>query len=428
MQLQSKVNSNNKKKIFNDPIYGFISIPQEIIFDVIEHPFMQRLRRIKQLGLTDLVYPGALHTRYHHVLGAMHLMSKAIATIRRKGHTISETEEQAALLAILLHDIGHGPFSHALEHDIVSGVSHEEISIFFIERLSKEFNGELDLALEIFKNTYPKEFLHQLVSSQLDMDRMDYLNRDSFYTGVNEGKIGSDRIIEMMNVVNGKLVLEEKGIYSIEKFIVARRLMYWQVYLHKTVVAAEYMLIQALRRAKELKQKGTALFASPALNYFLENNVSAEDFKSDPKVLERFALLDDYDILGAIKVWQSESDKVLSELSKRIIDRRLFKIEVSKTPFNVEKITAIRAEIVKNLNLSEQEAEHFIITNKLTNNAYNFKRENINLVMKSGEIIDVTKASDNLNISALANPVEKFFLSYPIFNADKPRQLPLSMK
>jgi HD superfamily phosphohydrolase len=428
MQLQSKVNSNNKKKIFNDPVYGFISIPQEIIFDVIEHPFMQRLRRIKQLGLTDLVYPGALHTRYHHVLGAMHLMSKAIATIRRKGHTISETEEQAALLAILLHDIGHGPFSHALEHDIVSGVSHEEISIFFIERLSKEFNGELDLALEIFKNTYPKEFLHQLVSSQLDMDRMDYLNRDSFYTGVNEGKIGSDRIIEMMNVVNGKLVLEEKGIYSIEKFIVARRLMYWQVYLHKTVVAAEYMLIQALRRAKELKQKGTALFASPALNYFLENNVSAEDFKSDPKVLERFALLDDYDILGAIKVWQSESDKVLSELSKRIIDRRLFKIEVSKTPFNVEKITAIRAEIVKNLNLSEQEAEHFIITNKLTNNAYNFKRENINLVMKSGEIIDVTKASDNLNISALANPVEKFFLSYPIFNADKPRQLPLSMK
>lgn len=428
MQLQSKVNSNNKKKIFNDPVYGFISIPQEIIFDVIEHPFMQRLRRIKQLGLTDLVYPGALHTRYHHVLGAMHLMSKAIATIRRKGHTISETEEQAALLAILLHDIGHGPFSHALEHDIVSGVSHEEISIFFIERLSKEFNGELDLALEIFKNTYPKEFLHQLVSSQLDMDRMDYLNRDSFYTGVNEGKIGSDRIIEMMNVVNGKLVLEEKGIYSIEKFIVARRLMYWQVYLHKTVVAAEYMLIQALRRAKELKQKGTALFASPALNYFLENNVSAEDFKSDPKVLERFALLDDYDILGAIKVWQSESDKVLSELSKRIIERRLFKIEVSKTPFNVEKIKAIRAEIVKNLNLSEQEAEHFIITNKLTNNAYNFKRENINLVMKSGEIIDVTKASDNLNISALANPVEKFFLSYPIFNADKPRQLPLSMK
>jgi HD superfamily phosphohydrolase len=428
MQLQSKVNSNNKKKIFNDPVYGFISIPQEIIFDVIEHPFMQRLRRIKQLGLTDLVYPGALHTRYHHVLGAMHLMSKAIATIRRKGHTISETEEQAALLAILLHDIGHGPFSHALEHDIVSGVSHEEISIFFIERLSKEFNGELDLALEIFKNTYPKEFLHQLVSSQLDMDRMDYLNRDSFYTGVNEGKIGSDRIIEMMNVVNGKLVLEEKGIYSIEKFIVARRLMYWQVYLHKTVVAAEYMLIQALRRAKELKQKGRALFASPALNYFLENNVSAEDFKSDPKVLERFALLDDYDILGAIKVWQSESDKVLSELSKRIIERRLFKIEVSKTPFSVEKITAIRAEIVKNLNLSEQEAEHFIITNKLTNNAYNFKRENINLVMKSGEIIDVTKASDNLNISALANPVEKFFLSYPIFNADKPRQLPLSMK
>ncbi|MFT6982181.1 MAG: HD superfamily phosphohydrolase [Crocinitomicaceae bacterium] len=428
MQLQSKVNINNKKKIFNDPVYGFISIPQEIIFDVIEHPFLQRLRRIKQLGLTHLVYPGALHTRFHHVLGAMHLMSKAISTIRRKGHEITEPEEEAALLAILLHDIGHGPFSHALEHGIVSGVSHEEISTFFIERLSEEFNGKLDLALEIFRNTYPKKFLHQLVSSQLDMDRMDYLNRDSFYTGVSEGKIGSDRIIEMMTVSEGNLVLEEKGVYSIEKFIVARRIMYWQVYLHKTVVAAEFMLIHVLQRAKELCQQGEEIFASPALAFFMKNNITAEDFKSNPKVLEQFAQLDDYDILGAIKVWQSSDDKVLSELAVRIIDRRLFKIEVSKTPFSKERIQEVKSNVSENLDLGESEVEYFVYTNTLTNNAYNNEKENINLLMKSGEIIDVTEASDNLNISALSNPVEKYFLAYPVFNSLKPEQLSLGMK
>ncbi|MFT6243551.1 MAG: HD superfamily phosphohydrolase [Salibacteraceae bacterium] len=428
MQLQSKVNINNKKKIFNDPVYGFISIPQEIIFDVIEHPFLQRLRRIKQLGLTHLVYPGALHTRFHHVLGAMHLMSKAIATIRRKGHEITEPEEEAALLAILLHDIGHGPFSHALEHDIVSGVSHEDISTFFIERLSEEFNGKLDLALEVFRNTYPKKFLHQLVSSQLDMDRMDYLNRDSFYTGVSEGKIGSDRIIEMMTVSDGNLVLEEKGVYSIEKFIVARRIMYWQVYLHKTVVAAEFMLIHVLRRAKELFQQGEEIFASPALAFFMKNNITADDFKSNPKVLEQFAQLDDYDILGAIKVWQTSDDKVLSELAVRIIDRRLFKIEVSKTPFSEERIQEAKSIVRDNLELSDTEVEHFVYTSKLTNNAYNNEKENINLLMKSGEIMDVTKASDNLNISALSNPVEKYFLAYPVFNSSKPKQLSLGIK
>ncbi|MFT5779037.1 MAG: HD superfamily phosphohydrolase, partial [Crocinitomicaceae bacterium] len=298
MQLQSKVNYNNKKKIVNDPVYGFITISQEIIFDVIEHPYFQRLRRIKQLGLTHLVYPGAIHTRFHHVIGAMHLMEKAIAAIRKKGHKISEDEERAVLFAILLHDIGHGPFSHALEHDIVNGVSHEEISGFFIDRLSIEFNGELDLALQVFENKHPKKFLHQLVSSQLDMDRMDYLNRDSFFTGVSEGVIGSDRIIEMLNVVDGKLVLEEKGIYSIEKFIVARRLMYWQVYLHKTVVAAEYMLIHALRRAKELAMDGKVIFGSPPLLYFLQRTISSDDFKNKPETLDQFALLDDFDILG----------------------------------------------------------------------------------------------------------------------------------
>lgn len=425
MQLQPKQGINNKKKIFNDPVYGFISISEEFIFDIIEHPYVQRLRRIKQLGMTHLVYPGALHTRFHHVLGAMHLMSKAITTIRRKGHEISKTEEEAALLAILLHDIGHGPFSHALEHDIVTGVHHEDISIFFMERLSEEFNGELDLALEIFRNRYPKKFLHQLVSSQLDMDRMDYLNRDSFYTGVSEGKIGSDRIIEMLNVVDGNLVLEEKGIYSIEKFLVARRLMYWQVYLHKTVVAAEFMLIHVLRRAKELKQSGEDIFCSPALSYFLTNNVTSEDFRTKPEVLDLFAQLDDYDILGAIKVWQFHEDKVLSILSRRLIERKLFKIKVSKEEFSEQDKETVRKKVMEKLGISHEETRFFVYNNILTNSAYNDASQHINLLMKSGKTQEVSKASDNLNISALADPVEKHFLCYPVFNNGKVRQLSL---
>ncbi len=422
MQLQSKVNYNNKKKIVNDPVYGFITISQEIIFDVIEHPFFQRLRRIKQLGLTHLVYPGAIHTRFHHVIGAMHLMQKAIVTIRKKGHEITESEERAVLFAILLHDIGHGPFSHALEHDIVNGVSHEEISSFFIERLSEEFDGELDLALQVFQNKYPKKFLHQLVSSQLDMDRMDYLNRDSFFTGVSEGIIGSDRIIEMLNVKDGDLVIEEKGIYSIEKFIVARRLMYWQVYLHKTVVAAELMLIHVLRRAKTLALNGSKLFGSPALLYFLTKNVSAEDFKAKPEVLEYFSALDDFDIMGAIKVWQSHEDLTLAELSRRIVQRDLFKIEISREPFSEERISATKKYVTDKMNLSEDQIEHFVYTDQLTNNAYNVARENINLLMKNGAVIDVSEASDNLNISALSNPVEKYLLCYPIFKSSRPKQ------
>ncbi|PWL24351.1 MAG: phosphohydrolase [Fluviicola sp. XM-24bin1] len=425
MQLQPKHGINNKKKIFNDPVYGFISISQEFIFDIIEHPYVQRLRRIKQLGMTHLVYPGALHTRFHHVLGAMHLMSKAIATIRRKGHDISDKEEEAALLAILLHDIGHGPFSHALEHDIVTGVHHEDISIFFMERLSEEFDGRLDLALEIFQNRYPKKYLYQLVSSQLDMDRMDYLNRDSFYTGVSEGKIGSDRIIEMLNVVDGNLVLEEKGIYSIEKFLVARRLMYWQVYLHKTVVAAEFMLIHVLRRAKELTQSGTEVFASPALKYFLVNNVTADDFKQKPEVLDLFAQLDDFDIMGAIKVWQFHEDKVLSTLSRRMIERKLFKIKVSKSEFSEKDKQAVRGKVVEKMGISLEETRYFVYNDILTNSAYNDVSQHINLLMKSGKTMEVSKASDNLNISALADPVEKHFLCYPVFNAGKVRQLSL---
>ncbi len=409
------INTNNKKKIFNDPVYGFVSIPDEFIFDLIEHPYFQRLRRICQLGLTHLVYPGALHTRFHHALGAMHLMTLAIATIRRKGHIITQEEERAVLCAILLHDIGHGPFSHALEHDIVNHVSHEDISAFFIERLSREFDGKLDLTLKIFRNEYhEKPFLYQLVSSQLDMDRMDYLNRDSFFTGVAEGQIGSDRIIEMLNVHEGNLVIEEKGIYSIEKFLVSRRFMYWQVYLHKTVVAAEFMLINILRRAKKIVAEGKEIFASPALKYFLENDITTEDFKNDPHVLGIFSRLDDFDITSAVKVWQDSDDRVLSLLSSMLINRKLLKVEVFKNEIPEEKLSAKRAEVCRKYNTTDQEAAYFVYAETLTNNAYNQTKQNINLLLKNGKIQDVSQASDNLNISALATPVEKYCFCYPL--------------
>lgn len=411
--MRPNLSRNNKKKIFNDPVYGFISIPSEIIFDIIEHPFFQRLRRINQLGLTQLVYPGALHTRFHHALGAMHLMNTAIQVIRRKGHEITEEEEHAVLTAILLHDIGHGPFSHTLEHDIVSGVSHEDISSFFIDELEKSFPGEMQLSLSIFQNEYKKPFLHQLVSSQLDMDRLDYLNRDSFYTGVSEGIIGSERIIEMLNVHEGNLVLEQKGIYSVEKFIVARRLMYWQVYLHKTVVSAELTLIQILRRAKALALSGKELFASPALRYFLENDIRKDDFTNKSEVLYQFAELDDYDILGAIKVWQSSSDIILADLSRRLVNRDLLKIEISKVAFTDGRIQKEREDLAKRWDVSFEDTQYYVYSRKLTNSAYNEGKQNINLLMKSGEIVDLSKASDNLNISALANPVEKYCLCYP---------------
>lgn len=412
--MRIKTNTNNKKKLFNDPVYGFISIPDEFIFDLIEHPYFQRLRRISQLGLTNLVYPGALHTRFHHVLGAMHLMTLAVATIRRKGHEITKEEERAVLLAILLHDIGHGPFSHALEYDLVNNVSHEDISGFFMERLSKEFHGELDRALLIFQNKYKKPFLYQLVSSQLDMDRLDYLNRDSFFTGVAEGQIGSDRIIEMLNVHDGNLVLEEKAIYSVEKFLVSRRFMYWQVYLHKTVVAAEFMLIHILRRAKQLVHRGEQVFGSPALQYFLSHDIERKDFIEKPEVLDNFARMDDFDITGAIKVWQDAPDRVLSLLSRKLINRELFKIEVSKTEFSNERILVEKELICKKLNLTIEEADFFVYSETLSNNAYNQNKQNINLLLKNGEIMDVSKASDNLNISALATPVEKYCLCYPV--------------
>lgn len=416
--MRPHLNINNKKKIINDPVYGFISLPHDIIFDLIEHPYFQRLRRIKQLGKSHLVYPGALHTRFHHAIGATHLMTKAIQVLRYKGVEISHEEETGALIAILLHDIGHGPFSHTLEHEIVKNVSHEDISSLFMERLSDEFNHQLDLALEIFENKHPKEFLHQLVSSQLDMDRMDYLNRDSFYTGVSEGVIGSDRMIAMLDVHNNQLVVEEKGVYSIEKFLVARRLMYWQVYMHKTVVSSEVLLSVLLRRAKELAQSGVKLFASPAFDVFLQNNYSLEDFKSNPKLLDQFALLDDVDVIGAIKVWQFHEDKVLSILAKKLIQRKLFKIEISNEPFSEERVQYELKKATEHFGISMEEARYFVHTDTLKNNAYNEKKENINLLMKDGSIKDVSEAADNLNIRALSDPVKKYFLCYSVVKVD----------
>ncbi|HEX4887624.1 MAG TPA: HD domain-containing protein, partial [Luteibaculaceae bacterium] len=332
-----------KRKIINDPVHGFIALPSKVIVDMVEHPFFQRLRRIKQLGLTHMVYPGALHTRFHHVLGAMHLMNEALDVLSAKGEIITPEEKQGALLAILLHDIGHGPFSHALENTLVTGVHHEQLSELFMDLLNKEFNGALSLGISIFKNQYPKKFLHQLVSSQLDMDRLDYLSRDSFYTGVSEGVISAERIIKMLAVVNDELVVEEKGVYSIEKFIVARRLMYWQVYLHKTVVSAEFLLVNILKRAKELAKRGEVLFASPALQRFLYHDYEWRHFEQDPTLLTDFAQLDDFDIMTSVKVWQSNSDKVLAELCHRMVNRQLFKIVIQKEPFQENKLIQLKS-------------------------------------------------------------------------------------
>ncbi len=404
---------SNKLKIFNDPVYGFVSLPYEIIYDLIDHPYFQRLRRIKQLGLTNLVYPGALHTRFHHAMGAMHLMGQAIEVLRSKGNKITEEEAKGVTIAILLHDIGHGPFSHALEHSIVSNIHHETLSELFMNRLNKDFNGELSLAIKIFENKYPKKFLHQLVSSQLDMDRLDYLMRDSFFTGVSEGVISSDRIIKMLNVVNDELAVEAKGIYSIEKFIIARRLMYWQVYLHKTVLSAESLLVNILTRAKELAEKKTELFCTPALRVFLYNKYSKKDFISKPELLDLFAQLDDNDITTSVKVWASHPDAVLSMLCKQLVNRKLFKVELQNHPFKPEVIKQHKEKTKKRYQLSDKEVTYFVFSRDITNDAYRADKIRINILSKDGKILDITDASDQLNIDALTKTVKKYYLCYP---------------
>ncbi|MEW7291932.1 HD domain-containing protein [Aquimarina sp. 2304DJ70-9] len=401
----------NKLKILNDPIYGFITIPNELIFDLIEHRYFQRLRRISQMGLSYLVYPGAHHTRFHHALGCMYLMQKVVRVLRFKGVNISEEEEQALLIAILLHDIGHGPFSHAMEHSIVNEVNHESISLMFMEKINEDFNGSLTLAIQVFKGEYHRNFLHQLISGQLDMDRLDYLKRDSFYTGVAEGNINSERLITMLNVVNDELVIEEKGIYSVEKFLLARRLMYWQVYLHKTSLVAESLLIRVLQRAKELVEKGEKLPASRALTFFLENKITSDNFTTD--VLAMFSRLDDYDIVLAMKEWVNSTDFVLSKLCSMIIDRDLLKIKIKKKPFQKNKKENRIEKFKEKYKISSEEARYFIFEGKISNQAYHQNKQNINILYKSNKIVDIVKATDEYNLEALSKPVTKYFMCYP---------------
>ncbi len=402
-----------KNKIINDPIYGFITLERGIIFDLIEHPYFQRLRRITQLGLSYLVYPGAYHTRFHHALGCMFLMTKAILQIRNKGHEITVEEEEALKIAILLHDIGHGPFSHALENSIANNISHEDLSNIFMEKLNIEFDGKLSLSIKIFNNKYHKKFLHQLVSSQLDMDRLDYLKRDSFFTGVTEGNIGTERIINMLDVVNDELVIEEKGIYSIEKFLIARRLMYWQVYLHKTVLSAENTLIKILQRAKYLLKNNEVLSSTTALKIFLNSNYSLEDFKTNRKLLESFSQLDDHDIYSCLKEWQHSDDFVLSTLCKSILERKPLKIITQNNKFKSAEISKIKEVLKTKYQISDEEVSYLVFTDKVSNNAYQYSKTHINILMKNSEVKDITDASDQFNIDALSKTVNKYFLCYP---------------
>lgn len=408
-----KTSSHNKRKIFNDPIYGFIGIPDDIIYDLIDHPWFQRLRRIKQLGLTNLVYPGALHTRFHHAMGAMHLMTEAIETLRSKGHEITAAEARGVTVAILLHDIGHGPFSHALETSIVHNINHEHLSEMFMDELNKAFEGKLSLAIKIFRGDHPKKFLHQLVSSQLDMDRLDYLRRDSFFTGVSEGVISSDRIIKMLTVSGDELAVEAKGIYSIEKFIIARRLMYWQVYLHKTVLAAENLLVNILKRAKELADRGEKLFCTPALETFLYNRIDRKAFDENPRLLQTFAELDDYDIYASVKVWTNHNDFVLSTLCQNMVHRNLYRIELQSEPFDEARIGVLREKVKEEYNLNDAESGYFVFSRDVANDAYSREKLKINILYKDGQTIDIAEASDQLNVSALAKTVTKHFLCYP---------------
>ena len=401
-----------ERKIINDPVFGFINIPKGLLYDIVRHPLLQRLTRIKQVGLSSVVYPGAQHTRFQHSLGAFYLMSEAITQLTSKGNFIFDSEAEAVQAAILLHDIGHGPFSHVLEDTIVQGVSHEEISLMLMERMNKEMNGQLSLAIQIFKDEYPKRFLHQLVSGQLDMDRLDYLRRDSFYTGVTEGNIGSARIIKMLDVADDRLVIESKGIYSIENFLTARRLMYWQVYLHKTSVAYERMLISTLLRAKELASQGVELFASPALHFFLYNDINHTEFHNNPDCLENFIQLDDNDIWTALKVWSNHPDKVLSTLSLGMINRNIFKVENSAEPIGEDRIKELTLQTSQQLGITLSEANYFVSTPSIEKNMYDPADDSIDIIYKDGTIKNIAEASDMLNISLLSKKVKKYYLCY----------------
>ena len=405
------MNTNNKLKIFNDPIYGFITIPNTLIFDLIAHKYFQRLRRISQMGLSYLVYPGAHHTRFHHALGCLHLMQNAVRILKFKGIEISEDEENGLYIAILLHDIGHGPFSHAMEHSIVEDISHEAISLKFMEALNLEFQGALDTAISMFKGDYHREFFGQLISGQLDIDRSDYLKRDSFYTGVSEGNINSERLISMMNVVDDALVIEEKGIYSIEKFLTARRLMYWQVYLHKTSLVAEQMITRILKRAKELTHKGIQLEVSSALRFFLNTSIHHDDF--DASTLNQFSLLDDYDIMSALKSWQFHDDFVLSQLSKMILNRTLLKIKFKNKPVANSKVVALREDLMSDYKLDAHEASYFVFNGHVENLAYNPEQGGLNVLLKNGKIKEIIKVSDHLSLKVLSKTVSKYYICFP---------------
>ncbi len=408
------MNKNKVSKILNDPVYGFITLNRGILLDLIDHPYFQRLSRIKQLGLTYLVYPGAHHTRFHHAVGAAYLMKQALSTFKELGVNIQREEERGALIAILLHDIGHGPYSHALEHSFLSGVSHENVSEIFMRKLDEQYNGELSLAIQIFRNEYHKKFLHQLVSSQLDMDRLDYLKRDSFFTGVSEGVVSNQRIIKMFDIVDDEILIKEKGIYSIEKFIVARRLMYWQVYLHKTVLSAEFLLAKIISRARELLCNGEKLFVTPELNMFLTKNISKFELEQEV-YLNAFASLDDNDIMTCIKVWMQSKDIVLSRLASMLIERKLLKVKISNTSFDDEQVNEIRKIHQKELGLNDHEIKYFVFQEQMINNAYDPRKDTIKIKYKDGTVKDITDASDNLNVSALAKPVTKYYLFAPYF-------------
>ena len=403
---------SSKRRVINDPVFGFINIPNEFIYDIIQHPYLQRLNRIRQLGVTSFVYPGAQHTRFHHSIGAMYLMNEALKNLKEKGHDISKDEYNGALAAILLHDVGHGPFSHILEYTLVKNIHHEKISLLLMKQLNEEWHGKLQTAIEIFTDTYPKHFLHQLVSGQLDVDRLDYLRRDSFFTGVNEGNIGSARIIKMMDVRNDHLVIDSKGIYSIENFLLSRRLMYWQVYLHKTAVAAEKMLINTLTRAKELAAQGEKLFASPSLSYFLEKDATLTDFENNGEALQHFVNLDDNDIWSALKVWASHPDKVLSLLSNGMVNRKLFKIEITRKKQDPSRIEEFVKKYQRKYNLSEHEARYLISHDVISTNMYSQEEESIDILYNDGSIKDISLASDMLNPELLSKKIGKYYFAY----------------